>query len=133
VGARVQIASPAPFKMRKTGPTNLRTRKLISKLEKLYRKKKVKLWKRLMEEFLRPRRKRREVNIIRINKHTKENETVVVPGKVLSVGELDHKVVVAALEFSKNAMEKINKIGKAITIEELIEKNPEGKNIKLIG
>jgi len=41
--------------------------------------------------------------------YRKEGETVVVPGKVLNVGELTKKVEVAAFSFSQSAEEKIKK------------------------
>jgi large subunit ribosomal protein L18e len=59
---------------------------------------------------------------------------VVVPGKVLASGELDHEVSVAALSFSKAAREKIEKAkGKALTIMELVSKNPKGTKVMLMG
>ena len=39
-----------------------------------------------------------------------ENETVVIPGKVLSNGNLDPKVVVAALKFSETAKAELKKL-----------------------
>jgi large subunit ribosomal protein L18e len=74
------------------------------------------------------------VNISRINRHTKAGDTVVVPGKVLGAGNLDHPVTVAAFKFSKQAKEKILKTGGAcVTIEELIERNPKGSLVRVIG
>ena len=70
------------------------------------------IWKRIAEDLERSTRQRRIINLYKINKYTKENETVIVPGKVLSVGELDHNVVIAAFSFSNTALEKINKKGK---------------------
>ena len=62
-----------------------------------------------------------------------EGESVVVPGKVLSDGKLDHKVTVAALGFSKNAEAKIVNAGsEAISIAELAERNPKGSNVKIM-
>ena len=52
---------------------------------------------------------------------------------MLSVGELDHNVTVAAFNFSDAALEKINKVGKAIPIKELIKEDPKGKGIRILG
>jgi len=116
-----------------TGPTTLELRKLIIELRKLASKQKVKLWKRIANDLEKPTRQRREVNLYKINKYTRNNEIALVPGKVLSLGSLDKKLTIAAYQFSKQAKEKINKIGKAITIKELIKENPKGKKVRIIG
>jgi len=119
------------FKMAKrTGATNLHLKKLIRELKKLSREQNVKIWKRVATELSRATRQRRVVNLDRINKHGKENETVVVPGKVLSGGNLNKKVTIAAWQFSEKAKEKIKD---ALTIEELMKKNPKGSKIRIIG
>jgi len=58
---------------------------------------------------------------------------VVVPGKVLGAGNLDHPVSVAAFSFSTQARLKISKArGKCLSISELIEVNPKGSNVKIM-
>ena len=60
-----------------------------------------------------------EVNIWKINKYTKKGEVVIVPGKVLGDGTLDHPVKVAAKAFSESAKKKILEAGgKIISFEE---------------
>lgn len=117
----------------RSGPLNQEMVKLIDELEKKAHEHDAQLWKRLARDLGKPTRKRRIVNLYKINKYAKENETVVVPGKVLSVGELDHNVTVAAFSFSGSAMEKINKVGKAISISELMKESPKGKKIRILG
>ncbi len=120
--------------MRKTGPTNIVTRKTIRELKKIARENKAAIWRRIAEELEKPRRQRRAVNISRINRHTKEGDVVVVPGKVLGAGTLDHAVTVAALSFTKTAIDKITGSGgKVIHVLELARSNPTGKNVKIIG
>ncbi len=119
--------------MKPTGPTSIQLRKLISELRRLSLKQKAPFWKVVAKEIERPTRKRREVKIGRIERHTKENETIIVPGKVLSDGELTHKVTVAALKFSEEAKNKINASGKAITIQELAKTNPKAQKVRIIG
>jgi len=61
-------------------------------------------------------------------------ETVVVPGKVLGAGKIDHPINVAAFAFSDQARLKILKAkGKCLSILELMKKNPKGANVKIIG
>ena len=73
------------------------------------------------------------VNLNKINENAKEGETILVPGKVLSQGEIQKKVKVIAFSFSEKAKEKILKAkGEVSTISEEIKKNPEAKGIKII-
>jgi len=119
--------------MRRTGPTNPELRNLIQELKKKSIEHKVNIWKRIANDLERPTRKRRIVNLYRINKYTKKGETVIIPGKVLAVGDLDHPVTVAAFSFSGSAFDKINKVGKTIPINELIKESPKGKRIRILG
>jgi len=119
--------------MRRTGPSNPHMKRLIADLRSLGTKEKVKMWKVIASELEKPTRSRREVNIERINRATKKDETVIVPGKVLSKGELNHSIKVAAWKFSGAAKEKINKVGKSISIQELVKENPKGKKVRIIG
>lgn len=112
---------------------NEELKKLVSELKKLSIDKKVNIWKRVAEDLEKPTRNRRIVNVYKLSKYSKEDEFVIVPGKVLGTGELNHKLNVAAYGFSEDALKKINAKGKAITIDELMKKNPEGKNLRIIG
>jgi len=118
---------------KRTGPTNPNLKALIQELKTLSAKHKIKIWKRIAEDLERSTRSRREVPLSRINRYTKNNDVVVVPGKVLSNGELNHKVTVGAFRYSQSASQKINKSGKALSIGELSKLYPNGKNIKIIG
>ena len=81
-----------------------------------------------------PTRNRRAVNLSRINLHARNDEIVVVPGKVLSSGEIKQGLTIAAYQFSKGALEKIQQAkSQAITLNELIRKNPKGKRMRIIG
>ncbi|MBS3159503.1 50S ribosomal protein L18e [Candidatus Woesearchaeota archaeon] len=114
--------------MKKTGPSNESLKELII----LMRKNKSKFWKRIRLELEKSNRRKKPVNIDKINMYTNEKEIAVVPTKVLSEGELTKKITISAFQFSKKAREKINKRGKAIDIKELLEKNPNGKGIRII-
>lgn len=118
---------------KRTGPSNKNLVKLIEELKVLSRKENVKLWGRIAKELEKPTRKRRSANIFKIDKFTKEGEIAIVPGKVLSLGNLTKKLTVSAFQFSNIAREKINKVGNAISIKELMEKNPKGKKVRIIG
>jgi large subunit ribosomal protein L18e len=111
-----------------SGPSNFYYRKLIRDLWK----SKIKIWKTISKKLSGPRRNRVKANLYRINKKTKKNDIIVIPGKVLGMGELDHTLTIACLEYSKSAKRKIESSGsKLITIEELLEQNPKGSGVKL--
>ena len=87
-----------------------------------------------MKDLQKSTRQRRIVNLYKINQYAREGETIIVPGKVLSVGELNKKVDVAALTFSEGAKRKILEAkGKVFTIKELLQNNPEGKKVRILG
>ncbi|MBW2978528.1 50S ribosomal protein L18e [Candidatus Woesearchaeota archaeon] len=120
--------------MKRTGPTNEQMNTLIYELKKESTSQKVKIWKRIAEDLEKPTRKRRIVNLSRINRSTKANETIVVPGKVLGSGTLKHGLTVAAFSFSQSAKKIIEQAkGKYITINELLKNNPKGKDVRIIG
>jgi len=137
VPARVRVTSPAfthtslqPAKKMK----NPNLKNLVQELKKTSIKQDVKIWKRIATELERPLRRRRVVNLSRIDQYGKNNETVIVPGKVLGMGEITKKITVAAFRFSGQAKEKILSSGsKAITINELLKKNPKGTKVKIVG
>lgn len=115
--------------MKRTGPTNPNLKELIKELKTLSIKEKVGVWKAIAKELEKPTRSRRKVNLYKINKYSNDGETAVVPGKVLSLGQIDKKVTVAAYQFSDAAKKKLSS---SITIQELMKKNPKGKNIRII-
>ena len=106
---------------------------LIQELKKCSIEQNVALWKRIAVDLESPTRNTRIVNVYKIEQYAKPNETVIVPGKVLGTGELNKKVTVAAFAFSEEAKKKINGKGAAITIMELVEKNPKGKGVRILG
>ncbi|MFX0071433.1 MAG: 50S ribosomal protein L18e, partial [Candidatus Hermodarchaeota archaeon] len=86
-----------------TGPSDYYVRKLI---RDLWQTKK-RIWKKVSKKLSGPRTNRIEANLYRINKRTKNNDIIVIPGKVLGIGDLDHKLTIACLNASKSAKEKI--------------------------
>lgn len=118
--------------MKRTGPTNIHLRLLIKKLKRASRVHEAPVWRAVAYHLSKPRRERVEVNLSRINRYAEDGDMVVVPGKVLGSGELTKKVTVAAWKFSRTAMVKLRSAGEAITIEELLQRNPEGKGVKII-
>lgn len=120
--------------MRRTGPTNIVLRKTINELYKAARRNNAPIWRAIAELLEKPRRQRIVVNVSKINRYTSEGDVVVVPGKVLGAGVLDHPVTVAAVAFSRKAVEKIKVAGgRPMFILDLVKENPRGSNVKIIG
>jgi len=119
---------------RKIKSTNPQLINLIRLLKKGSRENKAAIWRDIAERLSKSKRARIAVNISRIDRYTEENDEVVVPGKVLGAGLIKHPVKVAALDFSDQARSKILKAkGKCLSILELMEMNPKGTNVKIIG
>ena len=80
-----------------------------------------------------PTRRRIKKNLEEIDKEAKENETIIVPGKVLGQGNINKKIRVVALSFSENAEEKLKKAKcETRTLSEELKKSKklEGKILK---
>ena len=92
------------------------------------------LWNTIAEKLGVPKHRRVSINISHMNRYSSNGETVIVPGKVLGAGDLDHKISVAAFSFSKRAKEKIEHAGgECLTIQTLVNRNPKGTGVKIIG
>lgn len=119
---------------RRTGTTNPVLQNLIQELKGRGREQSISLWRRVAVDLEKPTRQRRVVNLSSISRYTKENEIIIVPGKVLGAGDLSHKLTISAFQFSNGAKEKIRKAGaKIVTLVELSKENPSGKGIRIIG
>jgi large subunit ribosomal protein L18e len=103
-------------------------------LRNAFKRNKAPIWRALQEELAGPRANRREINVRRLAQITKANEVVVVPGKVLGTGSLGHKLTVCAFSISETAAKKIIESGgKVVTFDNLINKHPDGKGVRIIG
>ncbi len=119
--------------LRDKGPTNPIVASLIIELRALSNKHNVKIWRAVSEKLKKPRRNRPEVNVSKINRYTNKNEVVLVPGKVIGAGKIDHPVTVAAISFSEGARNKIETAkGRTLTIRQLVDENPKGSGVRII-
>ena len=90
-------------------------------------------WSLIIKIISSSTKKQSAINLFEINAHTKEGDTVVIPGKVLSKGELTKKIRLCALGISEVAREKLKKTKtEYATILEEIKKNPRAEGIKVI-
>ncbi|PSQ38882.1 50S ribosomal protein L18e [Halobacteriales archaeon SW_5_70_135] len=112
--------------------TNPRLRDLIADLKTAARESDAGVWADVAERLQKPRSTHAEVNLGRIERHAREEETIVVPGKVLGSGALRTEVIVAAVDFSGSAETKIDQVGEPIRLEQALERNPEGANVRVV-
>jgi large subunit ribosomal protein L18e len=95
--------------------------------------KKNESWIKICQSLLVPKRKRINMNLEKINKESKEGDIVVVPGKVLSQGEISKKIKIVALKYSENAEEKLSKAKIDYSyITDEIKKNPKATGVKIL-
>ena len=119
--------------MVKLTKTNPNLKMIVASLKEKSYKEDAAIWKDIAKRLEKPTRQTAEVNISDINRHTSPDEIIIVPGKVLGNGILDHKVKVAAMSFSKSAEEKIATAGgECMDILEVLEKNPKGSGIRIM-
>jgi len=95
--------------------------------------KKNKEWISIAQILSSPRKMRINVNLEKINNETKNGETIVIIGKVLSDGEVNKKIKVVALGFSQKAKEKLlNSKCEVLSILDEIKKNPQAKDVRIL-
>ncbi len=112
--------------------SNPRLSSLIADLKTAARNSGSDVWGDVAKRLEKPRRTHAEVNLGRIERYAREAETVVVPGKVLGSGTLRKEVTVAAVDFSGTAETKIEQVGETMRLEQALEDNPEGANVRVI-
>lgn len=92
------------------------------------------LWARLAEDALKTGSAQRTININRINDLTRDGDTVVFPGKVLGIGNIDHNITIFAFSMSGAAARKIVKAGgNVISNADMVKRDPAGKGVILLG
>jgi large subunit ribosomal protein L18e len=121
-------------RMRKLKKTDPGIVTLINDLKNWSRKNDAPVWRDIAKRLEKPSRVWPEVNVSRISLYVHKGETIIVPGKVLGAGEIDFPVTVATYKASKQAVEKITAAGGSVlTIPQLVEKNPKGKKVRIMG
>ena len=119
--------------MKETKSTNPELIQLIRYLKKQGREKEAGIWRDVAKHLAKRKQQRAAVNLSRINRYTQKGDAVVVPGKILGAGTIDHSVTVAAFNASEKAKEKLAAVkARYLSIPELVKKNPKGANIKII-
>ena len=105
---------------------------MVKDLKQASKKNEAPIWSRLADLATKPSSSKRIVNLTRINRITKENDIIFVPGKVLGTGSVSHKITLCSFSISTSAANKIiQNGGKIITYSDMIKKYPTGKGVIL--
>ena len=107
---------------------------MIKDLEQASKKNEAPICSKLADLALKSSSSKRTVNLTRINKITKENDILFVPGKILGTGNLSHKITLSSFSISTTARNKIVKAGGNImNYSDMIKKFPTGKGVIIFG
>ena len=87
---------------------------MVKDLKQASKKNEAPIWSRLADLALKPSSAKRVVNLSRLNKTTKDNDILFVPGKVLGTGNISHKITLSSFSMSVNAAKKIIQTGGSI-------------------
>jgi large subunit ribosomal protein L18e len=121
------MASKTAIKKRAANKENPETKKLVTLLQK----QKDNIWHDVAKHIVRPKRRAVAVNIEKINKISKDSEIIIVPGKVMNKGSLNHNIVLIALKYSQGAKDKLAKKANMMSIQDFIEKKSAFKGINM--
>lgn len=114
--------------------TNQVVIQMAKELEAASKRNKAPIWSKLAEMSLKPTSARRVLNLGQIDKFVKDNDVVVVPGKVLGTGNISHKITLCPFSISTTGAKKITASGgKIVDFAHIIKSNPTGKGVKIVG
>ena len=107
---------------------------MVKELKQASKKNKAPIWAKLANLALKSSSSMRVVNLTRIDKVTKKDDILFVPGKVLGTGNISHKITLCSFSISTTAAKKIIESGgEIIRSSDMIQKYPTGKGVILIG
>ena len=107
---------------------------MVKDLKQASKKNEAPIWSRLAKLAIKPSSAKRVVNLSRINKTTKDNDILFVPGKVLGTGNMSHKITLSSFSMSTTAANKIIQSGGNIMVySDMIKKYPTGKGVMIFG
>ncbi len=118
-----------PQSIRKDNPELVR---LIVELRRAARAHQAPIWGAVADRLERARHQTTPVNVGHLDRLATEDETLVVPGKLLAEGRLSKKVTVAAFSYSAQARAKVRAAGgSALTVHDLVKAKPDGAGVRL--
>ena len=107
---------------------------LIGDLKAQTRSNGAALWRDVAQRLEKSRSNWAEPNLSRLSRYAADEKIILVPGKLLGSGNVEGKHTVAAYSVSIGARSKIEAAGgRVLTIRELMDENPGGKGVKILG
>ncbi|MBM3232655.1 hypothetical protein FJZ18_00615 [Candidatus Pacearchaeota archaeon] len=92
-----------------------------------------KAWLTLAKKLAGSTRLQPTLNLSDIDQKTTAGDTVVIPGKVLAVGDITKKVRIASLYISSSAKDKLKKTkSEWVPLYQEIQSNPKAEGIKVL-
>jgi len=97
------------------------------------RENKARIWAVTADQLSRPRRARAVLNLNHVSRSTKADSLVLIPGKLLGSGAINHRVVVGAFEYSATAREKVERAGgQCMALKDFVARYPKGSNVTIM-
>jgi len=97
------------------------------------RENKAKIWAVAADQLSRPRRARAVLNVTHVSRSTKPDSLVLIPGKLLGSGAINHRVVIGAFEYSAAAREKVERAGgQCMALKDFVTHYPKGSNVTIM-
>ena len=116
--------------------TNADLIELIGQLKAQSRDTGVALWRDVAQRLSKSRKNWAQPNLSRVSRHQPEEKgaVVLVPGKLLGSGEIVGSPTIAAYSVSEGAKAKVEAAGgKVITLAQLMNENPNGNGVIILG
>ncbi len=108
--------------------------KTLGALEKASQGNDAPIWSRLIKMAKGRALSKTVVNIKKIAQYTSEGDSVLVPGKVLGVGSIPHKITLYSFSISETAAELVIKAGGSVNpVYDAVKNHPTGKGLIMLG
>ncbi len=90
-------------------------------------------WAKVLEMMSGPKSNYNSLNLLQIDKNTSTGDTVLIIGKVLSLGSISKKLRICALSISAKAREKLKESkSEFVHISEEIKRNPKFEGVRIL-
>ncbi len=116
---------------RSYNPTKIQTLTLLREAGK---KSGRRVWRDMSKRLESHKSQMSNVNLSKVSSLTKEGDVILIPGKVLGGGLIDHKIHIGAYAFSGGAVEKIRRAeGEPLSIQAFLQKYMNHKGLIILG
>ena len=90
-------------------------------------------WRAVLRYIELSKRRQKTVNIYKLNRVAAPSDKVLVVGKLLGVGKLNHPLTVVAFDFSDSAYRKVSDAGgTAMYLSDFLKKGQDASGFKII-